>query len=223
MKQLKNNRRVTRMHGLQLMLLLFLCIGCLAVATGTAYARYRSEGEDDLLFEVRQPDQLVMGTIQEEKFVPLAPADQLQWTIDETNGIASLTFTIANGSDKKNFSEKEQTVKLRMLGTLNLAVTGTPPELTVTYGSEKLNGETVEKTAVGEVSYLVKGTALHHSYGDSLLYTFYETTAEGKDEVTWELPGGELSYVTLTIKMTGDISEKSGLLQPVIVAEPMEP
>ena len=223
MKQQRNNRRAARIYGLQLLLLLFLCIGCVAVATGTTYARYRSEGGDDMLFEVREPDQLELGTIQEEKFVPHDPLDQLQWTIDETNGIASLTFTIANGSDEKNFSMKEQSVKLRMLGTLNLAVIGTPPELTVTYGSEKLNGEAVEKTAVGEVSYLVKGTALHHSYGDSLLYTFYETTAEGKDEVTWELPGGELSYVTLTIKMTGDISEKSGLLQPVIVAEPVEP
>ena len=75
------------------------------------------------------------------------------------------------------------------------------------------------KTVTGEVSYIVEGSSLYNTYGPGCLYTFYETTAEGKREVTWELPGGKLSYITLTIQSTGDISGITGVLQPLILAD----
>lgn len=246
MKQQSNHRPAICKPGLHLLLLLFLSFGCLAVATGTTYARYRAEKSEELLFEVRKPDQLVLGTIREEKFVPFSPTDQLTWEIDGETGTASLTFSVANGTDLKNYSDKDQTVKLRVLGSLNLAlpetlpetetppetetqpvdeipsVVGIPPELVVTYASKKLNGDAVEREGLGEASYLTAGTELHYSYGPSLLYSFYETTAEGKYESTWELPGGQLSYITLTIKTVGDAFGMVGQLQPLIIAEPKE-
>lgn len=213
-------------NKLYLLLLLFLCIGCLIAATGITYARYRSESKEELLFEVRESDQVLLGTIQtlqeKDTFVPLGDSEQLAWTVDAESGAASLTFAAANGSDGENYSLKDQAVKLRMLGSLNLAAAETLPELTVTYKSKKVNGDEVEKTVQGEISYLVEGTALYHTYGPGYLYIFYETTAEGKEELTWELPGGELSYVTFTIQTIEDASGISGLLQPVIITESID-
>ena len=74
----------------------------------------------------------------------------------------------------------------------------------------------------GEVSSIVNGSALYHTYGSGYLYSFYETTGEGKRELTWELSGGELSYVILTIQTIGDVSGITGVLQPVIIADPIE-
>lgn len=223
MKHQKNNKPAKRMPGLYLLLILFLSIGCMVAAAGTAFARYRSESQEKILFEVREPDQVYLGTVKEvkakEKF---APSKTLEWTVDEKTGVASLTFAAANGTDSENYSAKTQAVKLRMLGSLNLAATGMPPELSVTYVSKKLNGDEEEKTVKGEISYLVEGTALYHTYGPGFIYTFYETTAEGKKELTWELPGGQLSHVTLTIKTSGTVSEVLGPLQPLITAETIE-
>ncbi len=220
MKHQKNNKPVKRMPGLCLLLLLFLCIGCMVAATGTTFARYRSESQEKILFEVREPDQVYLGTVQNVKAKDtFVSSETLEWTVDEETGVASLTFAAANGSDSESYSAKDQAVKLRMLGSLNLAAAGMPPELSVTYVSQKLNGEEEEKTVQGEISYLVEGTALYHTYGPGFVYTFYETTAEGKKELTWELPGGKLSHVTLKIKTTGTVSEVLGPLQPLIIAE----
>ena len=210
---------------LHLLLCLFLCVGALAASVGTAYARYRSEQNEKLLFEVRKYDQLVLGSIrtveEKETFVPLGDQEQLAWTVDEESGIASLTFAAANGSDSKNFSVKGQSVKVRMLGSLNLAATetGIPPELTITYKCKKLNGEEAENTVQGEISYLTEGTALYQTYGGGFLYTFYEDTAEGKEELKLELPGGEFSYITFTVKTAGNATGILGPLQPLLTEE----
>lgn len=226
-KQHKLNKPLTHIQGLCLLLLLVLCFGCLAAATGTTFARYQSESKENLLFEVREPDQVRLGTVQKvrekDTFVP---SEKLDWVVDEESGVASLTFSAANGLDSENFSSRDQAVKLRMLGSLTLAETGMIPQLVVSYVDKKITVDGEEKTetkmVTGEVSYIVEGSSLYHTYGSGCLYTFYETTAEGKREVTWELPGGELSYVTLTVQTAGDISGIFGVLQPMIIAEPIE-
>ena len=223
MKQHKRNKPMLYEQVLQLMLITILCVGCLSIAVGTTYARYRSESEEGLLFEMRQPDQVSLGTIQkvqdEDTFVL---SDTLNWTIDEKDGLASLTFAVANGSDGKNYSFKDQLVRLRMIGSLSIAESGKIPALTVTYVSEKLNGEKIEKTVQGEVSSIMEGSPLYHTHGHGFLYTFYETTPEGKKELTWELPGEKLSYFTLTVKTTEEVSGTLGFLQPLVVAETIE-
>lgn len=228
-KQHKCSKTIPRIRGLSMLLLLVLCIGCLAAATGTTFARYRSERQEDMLFEARKPDQVLLGTIQTDQekdtFVPCTPSEQLQWVVDEANGTASLTFAAANGLNEHNYSSKDQAVKLRMLGSLTLAENGTMPELVVTYVTRRTMIDGTEKaetkTVTGEVSSIVNGSALYHTYGSGYLYSFYETTGEGKRELTWELPGGELSYVTLTIQTTGDVSGITGVLQPLIIANPI--
>ena len=224
-RQHKHNKPMTRIQGLCLLLLLVLSIGCLVAATGTTFARYRSESKEDLLFQVREPNQVLLGTVQmaqaDSEKETFASSERLEWTVQD--GIASLTFSAANGSDSENFSPGDQAVRLRMLGSLTLAEKGTMPELVVTYVYKKTMVDGTEKeetkTVTGEVSYIVEGSSLYNTYGPGCLYTFYETTAEGKREVTWELPGGKLSYITLTIQSTGDISGITGVLQPLILAD----
>lgn len=203
-----------------LLLSLFLCIGCLTAATGTAFARYQSEQEEKLLFEVRRPETIMLGTIQGNEFIPLNASQNLEWVIDQETKIASLTFAVANGTDKENYSLKDQEVKLRMYGSLSLAEEGMPPELSVTYIDKKLNGDEEERVVQGEISYLVEGTVLYHTYGPGFIYTFYENE-ENKEELSWTLSGGELSCINLKIQTTGAVSGVLGPLQPLITAEPM--
>lgn len=222
-KRHKCNKSVQRIQSLSLLLLLFLCISCIAAATGITFARYRSDSQEKVLFEVREPNQVYLGTVQEiQEKDTFVSSEMLEWVLDEESGVVSLTFAAANGLDTESYSSKDQALKLRMLGSLNLAAAGIPPELTVTYVSKKLNGDEEEKTVKGEVSYLREGTALYHTYGPGFIYTFYETTAEGKSELTWELSGGSLSYVVLTIKTTGTDSDVLGPLQPLVIAETIE-
>lgn len=211
MKLRKLSNRASRLTGLTLLLTLILCIGLLAVSSGITYARYRTERQDNIAVQVGQPEMVLLGNVENGVFTS---TDSLNWVVEDD--VASLQFAVANGASETSYSTRDQVVQLCMIGSLGILKDGMPPELSVTFIPQGENGE--EQTVEATVSSIVEGTALYHSYGSGWLYTFYETTAEGDRELTWELPGGSLSYIILTVKTDGEIS---GLLQPLVSAEPI--
>ncbi len=212
MKQHKPGKKAFQLTGLTLLFTLILCIGLLIVSTGNIFARYRAERQKDVTVQVRKPEMVLLGTIENGEFTS---SDRLEWVVEDN--VASLKFAVANGASETDFSTKDQAIQLCMIGSLGILKDGEPPWLSVTFIPQKGNGE--ERTVTATASSIVEGTALYHSYGPGWLYRFYETTAEGNRELTWELPGGSLSYVILTVKTDGDIS---GLLQPLVSAEPID-
>lgn len=199
-------KRPNKMARYLPVLVALLCAGALAVAAGTAFARYRTDREVKVYFQVREPETIVLGTVQEGVF---APADTLHWTVSD--GVAGLEFAMANGVSPESYASKDQLVQLNMVGTLGILHDGNIPTLTVTY----LNAEGVETTATATAEPIAEGTALYHSYGAGWIYSFY---TEDQQLLTWQLTGGQLSYVTLTVSTESELSGNLSLLQPLVSA-----
>lgn len=215
MKQQKQHRRNKQAARLALLGLL-LAIGIVSLSVGNAWARYQEIQREQVTFQVREPDQVLLGTIQEEVFLPVdEQTNPLVWHTVE-HGV-SLEFAVANGSSKTLYSAGDQVFRLSMFGSLGVAKDGVPLEVSVTYAVP--GEEETYKMVWATATAIGKGTALNHSYGDGWLYRFYEETADGMRELTWELPGGSLNYVTLTVLANGTFSDELSLLQPLVSAE----
>ena len=233
MSQRKPNRRIWYSMALSIL----LCMGILVLATGTAFARYRAERNKDISFRVRVPDQVQLGTVctVPEETEPenstqiteptgeteppvmvevFVPSDQLMWETED--GITSLQFAVANGVSEEDHSARDQAVRLRMIGTLGIWNGTQLPTLQLVLPPEEGSTESVVVTAT--VQPFAKGTALQLAYGDGWLYAFLDDQGE---ELLWELPGGDLSYVTMTVLIAGEPPENLNLLQPQVIAEPI--
>lgn len=215
-----NQRKPNRKAWYSLGLMMLLCICVLVVATGTTFARYRAERERTITVQVRKPEQIHLGTVSiltddtdptvvTEEFVPTT---QLVWKTD--GGVTQLEFAIANGVSELDHSTRDQKVQLRMIGTLGNWTGTDAAKLSLTLPPEEDSEE--ESVIEATVTPLIEGTALYHTYGEGWLYTFLD---EEEKELFWELPGGQLSYVSLTVTINGEVPSDLSLLQPYVISE----
>lgn len=215
-----NQRKPNRKAWYSLGLMMLLCISVLVAATGTTFARYRAERERTITVQVREPEQIHLGTVNiltddadptvvAEEFVPTT---QLAWETED--GVTQLKFAIGNGASKSDYSARDQKVQLRMIGTLGNWTGTDAAKLSLTLPPEE--GSEEETVIEATVTPLTEGTALYHTYGEGWLYTFLD---EEKKELFWELPGGELSFVSLTVTINGEVPSDLSLLQPYVISE----
>lgn len=221
MKQSKPNR----MRWYCLGLTALLSIAFLVAATGTTLARYRAQREEEIQISVRQPEQIHLGTVNiltdeepatgedapevTEQFV--ATTD-LTWETQE--GVAQLKFAVANGTTQTDYSARTQQFQLRMIGTLGIWTESQIPILKLTLFPEE--GGEQEVTFTATATPIPAGAALHRVYGDGWIYTFLD---ENGEEVCWQLPGGSLSYLSMTVTAEGELPQTLSLLQPQVIAE----
>ena len=214
MNQRKPNRSLWYTLGLGVL----LCIAALVVSTGTTFARYRTEESKDLTFAVRELEQARIGVfrkITEEEATEARPVGtevfQPMETLDlETvNGIQRLQFVIANGEAKDTFSQSDLEVQLRLLATLTFWNGMEPAEIKLTITQ---SGETETMQAVP--TPIVEGTALYYTHGGGWVYTLQDT--EG--EITWTLPGGDFSYIDVTVTLENVTAQQEGKLSPQITS-----
>ena len=218
MNQRKPNSRTWYLLGFTAL----LCIALLVMATGTAFARYRAEREAEVNFKVRVPDQVHLGTVASvtdeesgETAEVFTPDGQLAWKTK--NGVTQLSFAVANGTDETDYSQRDQKVRLRMIGTLGVWDGTQTTQLSLILPALEEGGE--EQIVTATVTPFIEGTALQPTYGDGWLYTFLDEEGE---EIYWELPGGALSYITLTVAATGEVPADLNLLQPYVTAEAVQ-
>jgi len=188
-----------------LLLALILGAGLLTVSVGTTYARYRDEQQETATFQVREPAEVLLGTIVDGAFTATEPT----WSVQD--GTAILQLAVANNASI------DQTIRLYMIGSLGITENGNPPKVWVTFLSQ--DGSEAGKTVEAYATPIEKNTALYHTYGEGWKYGFYELAADGTwKELTWEVPGG-MNYVTMTVTTeltnTGCVS----LWYPLIAAE----
>lgn len=193
-----------------LCLALLLCMAALVIATGTAYARYRTDAKAELLFEIRKPAELVIGTVinvdGNEEFNPEGIQD---WKIE--GNTATLEIAVSNGTD--SVQAKDQKVRLRLIGGIGLTVGEETAEITLETAE---NGS--EKSFKAKSEKITENSALHFEHGDGWIFTFFE---ENGEEFCWIFEGGKPSYVKMSIKV--DISEidlENGLIiEPQFITE----
>lgn len=217
-------------------LVLFLCFGILVASVGTAFGRYKSSSEGTVIFKMREPAKIYLGRVSVadniETFSPLNADEELLWNVDVNK--ATLEIAVSNGipSDYENrigaeFPEEDLKVKIRLISDLGLTA-GTekndkdesvpfPAEVKIKVTQEGINGESAEKTAAAE--RILKGSSLFYTNGDGWVYSFLD---DGK-EIFWDLRGGELSYIKLTIEVDiSGIDAKALKLEPEIIVERAE-
>lgn len=201
-----NQRKPNRIIWYSLALILVLCMGFAVMSTGTAFARYRSELRKNVTFEVREPEQISLGTLEDKAFTTKAPA----WkTVEsETQTIMQMDLAVANGTSDTDFSQQNQMVCLRLLGSPGLWNGESAAVITLI----QEDGTTTQAKATP----ITEGTALYHSFGAGWIFTFQDTEGE---ELSWTLPGGEFTFVSMTVTIENAVMTADSLLQTHVVGK----
>lgn len=197
-----------------LCLALLLCMAALVIATGTTYARYRTDAEAEILFEVKTPSQIVIGTVSTdaEGNEEFDPSGILKWKTE--GNTATLEIAVSNGSSGN--SVKDQEIRFRLIGGLGLSVGEGTAEVTL-----KITEDGSEKIFYAEAEKILENTALHFEHGDGWVFTFFE---ENGKEFSRILEGGKSSYIKMSIIVdTTEIDKENPLLiEPQFVAETID-
>ena len=63
---------------------------------------------------------------------------------------------------------------------------------------------------------ITEGTVIYHTYGAGWIYSFQDEEGE---ELFWELAGGELSFVSLTVTIDDEVLTEDSLLRTLVTGE----
>ncbi len=196
-----------------LCLALLLCMAALVIATGTTYARYRTDAEAEILFEVKTPSQIVIGTVltDAEGNEEFDPNGIPGWKTE--GNTATLEIAVSNGSSGNGV--KDQEIRFRLIGGLGLSVGEGTAEVTL-----KITEDGSEKIFYAEAEKILENTALHFEHGDGWVFTFFE---ENGKEFSRILEGGKSSYIKMSIIVdTTEIGQENLHLEPQFVAETID-
>ena len=199
-----NQRKPNRIMWYSLGLALLLCAAFLVTSTGTAFARYRTEREKNITFEVREPERICLGTLAEDG--SFAVTDPVWKTVDDVH---QLDLAVANGNSADDYSRQDQIFYFRLIGSAGL-------EDTKVYLHLPAEDSSAEETKLlATASPIVEGTALYHAYGAGWIYTFQDTEGE---ELSWTLAGSEFQFVSLTVTIDKEPAIAS-LIHPQVIGE----
>jgi len=223
-----NQRKPNMKNWYSLGLAVLLCVSLLVIATGTAFARYRGERKETITFTPRVPDQIYIGSVSivtnennvdgditTSEMEVFSPTTQLNW--EQKDGKTQLKFSVGNGLSDLDCSDKDQAIRLRMIGSLGIWNGTQVPTLRLELPAAEEGGQETVITATA--SPIGENTLLHMEYGAGWVYTFLDEFGE---ELCWELAGEELSYISFTVTVEGDITESLALLQPQVISESIQ-
>ena len=206
-----NQRTPNRIVWYSLVLILVLCIGFGAISAGTAFARYRTELEKSVTFEVQEPEQISLGTLEDKTFTTKEPVwekVEIETEPGKTKTILQMELAMANGTSDTVFSQQDQRVSLRLLGSVGLWDGEAPVVISLLQGKEP----SIQATATP----IAEGTALYHSFGAGWIFTFQDTEGE---ELSWNLPGGQFNYVRMTVTIENAVTTADSLIQTLVVGK----
>lgn len=170
-------------------------IGCLLLAVGATFARYRTDSEADLALRVQATSYVYVGGVFNGEFT----AGSGNWQVNE-EGKPQLQFMLSNQGTADTPALADQEVWLRVLvsegiGNERLQLILTTPD-----------GENIMGTPVP----IGTTTPLYQQFGPGWVYTFRDANAT---ELTWELTGGDRSELTMTLTANGDFIPDTTLIQ----------
>ena len=196
----KPNKRTWYLLGLALL----LCTASLTLSAVTSFARYRTERQEKIPFEVRAWDVLCIGTpAAYGHFNPDLP----QWVLEKD--IYRMDVAVANGDSAETASAHDQTFHFRLVGTAGLQ----NAKIYLILPGETASSE--PQKILATVDPIVEGTALYHNVGAGWIYTFQDP--EGQ-ELIWHLPGGEWNHATIQVTLEEGEQNTDVLLQPMVSA-----
>ena len=202
MKQQKLNRFLLGLTAL-------LAAGCLVSVVGTAWARYRIDVSKSIFLTPREAGQLYLGQmaagddVQTPTFVPESGG---RW--ERQDGQLQLTFAVANGTSEQSYSAVDQDVSICLIASPGVWDGERTVRIKLEIPSAQTEGQTEQIEAVA--TPIEEGAPLHRVFGEGWVFRFYNSAGK---EYSWQLPGGMLSAVQITLVMEGEATVDPSLLQ----------
>lgn len=172
-------------------------IGCLMLAAGVSFARYRTDTVGGLAIQTQGTSYVYLGGVFNNAFTEGAG----NWSVND-EGKMQLAFMLSNqGATAETAAPGDQEVYLRVLvsegiGNETLQLILTTPE-----------GENV----MGEPVPIEKTTPLYTQFGPGWIYYFRDATT--REELTWKLKGGQRSEVSMTLTANYETMPDTSLIQ----------
>ncbi len=215
---------------LKLGLAVVLVILCLVVATGNTFSRYRTEEGANVEFVVREPLQLHLGLLMEDDSGKLV-FQQTQRSWQWVDGNPQLPVVIANGLSTSDCEQRDQKVRVRLMGSLGILTGEETATITLTMPVEAVPEDPTETTSATEETSaavepvqqfqatavpIAKDSPMYASFGDGWVFRFLDEEGE---ELSWTLPGGQLSWLDMTITLDNGSLVDTSLLQLQVTTE----
>ncbi len=180
-------------------LLALAAIGCLSLAVGVTYARYREDVDGSLELGLRKNAQVYLISGKDpEIYSPLAA----QWQQQGESQI--LEFFVTNTGADAKAPEDTQEFTLRLAASLDVWDGVSEFAVNLVY-TQSESADIIQ----GTVTRIPQDTVLYSQFGDGWLITFPK---DGTD-MTWELKGGERSHISMQLELTSEQSVDGGLVQ----------
>lgn len=194
-----------------LFVLLWLLI--LGILVGTAYGHIAHQYEKELTMQTQvQANQVFLYAALDDDGV-LQPLEGWEETRTEQGqpvpGSYDLPLLLTNGTNGENgiaCCGYDQQAEISLVATSGLLA---PENARITLMVEGI-------TYQAQATELKAGSALYTAYGPGWEFRFYD--AQGRS-LTWDLPGGRLSTVSMTLRVEGD-AEYPTLLTLMASARP---
>lgn len=242
MNHRKQNLFMWYMMGLTMLLIAVFFV----IASGTAFARYRSEIQKDIQYSVRVPDQICLGTIE---MLPDAAVEETEESQDGTDGEAnsaegsnpdeetlplketfvpsdSICWEMENGMARLEFAVANGNAQDRFSVRNQTFVVRLIGSLGVFNGTDiakvqlvRSSSENPEESELLEatVTQINKETPLYTAFGEGWIFTFLDEQGE---ELLWRLNGGSFHFTKVTITIENAGMTDPSLLQLQVVANP---
>lgn len=173
-----------------------LVVGCLTVAVGTTFARYRDEITQLVSFQVRQFNKVYLGSLEYSAYSgrggTFVRSDETYW--QEYGGDLMLNFAVGNGTSEEDFADADQKVQIRLIGSLGAWYPSGDMKLTLTVPlqSDPTQSETLEATVIR----ISEESPLYETFGDGWMFCFLDEIGR---ERSWTLEGGKLSFISMDL------------------------
>ena len=186
-------RNISRWYVLGLTAL--VVVGCLFLAVGSTWARYRTDYSGNVTIAAGKPVNALVGTWDDEtgKFTE---SSELLWT--EEDGTMNLAFAVSNNS-----VGEDCTVRVRLIVSLGA-------------WSEDFDAKSVVISDGTESKYtmeplrIVKNSAMYYTFGDGWMFRFLD---EDGEEACWTLEGGKLTCKEFGITIDSSVLTDISLVQ----------
>jgi hypothetical protein len=172
---------------------------------GVTWARYQEEENSYLNYNTREPGTISLWSDYDPVTGELT-GGKSTWTF--SNGAGMLNIYVSNGSSMADYSEEDQSVSIRLIGTLGISDAQV---------SILVSKDGIETRCTATPVPIQEGTPLYSTSGGGNTYIFRD---ENGKELSWNLEGRALSVIEVQIDVWNlEAIENAALLQLQVVGK----
>ena len=184
-------------------LLALAVIGCVSLAVGVTYARYREDVAGTLEIGLRGNEQVYLMA---GKTPETATTGAARW--EENGDERTMQFLITNSLTEGKAPQADQTCTLRLAASLD--VWDGTAQISILLSSTKEDSARIYQ---GQLTRIPPDTVLHRQFGDGWLITFVD---ERGKEAEFRLEGGRRSWLSMELMLETEQTIDLGLIQMIL-------